>query len=210
MRVEVLSDHSQVLLDEVAVKHREASAHIAQGKTEEREAYAAERAARDRTPWWRRLSCVVSAEERREGLHARSVRVEIQAAQRRRIVLLGEEAKIKAGAAGEAALAVRLSKVLPDDWLMFQGYRGRRGEADLVVVGSLGIWVIEVKNLAVTLNAEGEDWRYVRARGGDAIEEPANDNPGRSWGRQAGDAARAVVCSRTASATSPCALRWYS
>ncbi len=74
---------------------------------------------------------------------------------------------------------------------MFAGYKNRRGEADAVVVGPPGVWVIEVKNRNARLHVDGDRWWYQKLdRWGNVVETgSATDNKNRTWGRQAADVA---------------------
>jgi hypothetical protein len=100
-----------------------------------------------------------------------------------------------AGIQGENALASWLSGRLSDDWIAVCGYRNRKGEADIVVVGPPGVWVIEVKNRNARLHVEGDQWWYQKMdRWGNVVENgSASDNGGRTWGRQVGDIADALA-----------------
>jgi hypothetical protein len=95
-----------------------------------------------------------------------------------------------AGVQGEDALTWGLSR-LPDDWVMLRGYRNRRGEADHLLVGPMGIWAIEVKRRPVRVHIVGDRWSYEKLdRWGNVVETgEATDRSGRSWARQVTDVA---------------------
>ena len=97
------------------------------------------------------------------------------------------------GEEGEQRLEDALSH-LSDDWIMFRSYQSKRGEADAVLVGPDGVWVIEVKNHRVRLTVDGDQWHIDRlsTAGRPQGRQPATDRGGRPWGRQAGDAAQSL------------------
>jgi hypothetical protein len=49
------------------------------------------------------------------------------------------EASLAAGVAGERLAAAGLGRALGDEWTLLRGYRNRRGEIDLVLVGPRGL-----------------------------------------------------------------------
>jgi hypothetical protein len=102
----------------------------------------------------------------------------------------------EAGESGERRLFHHMDQRLGDEWIMFQGYLTRSGEADAVLVGPNGVWVVEVKTQRVRLSVEGDDWTYVRlGRHGrpEGPPRPAVDGGGRTWGRQVSEAATALA-----------------
>lgn len=98
------------------------------------------------------------------------------------------------GERGEERLSHAMTQRLSDEWIMFRGYMSKRGEADAVLVGPRGVWVVEVKTRRVRLFIDGEDWQYQKlSRAGRAYERgPAVDGGKRVWGRQASDAAASL------------------
>jgi hypothetical protein len=73
-----------------------------------------------------------------------------------------EEAKLAAGAAGESFVAGELGRALGDEWTLLRGYRNRRGEIDLVLLGPRGLFAIEVKNQNGRIDCSGDQWWSTR------------------------------------------------
>jgi hypothetical protein len=73
-----------------------------------------------------------------------------------------DEAKLSAGVMGEQLVANDLGRLLNDDWVLFRGYRNRRGEIDHVLLGPDGLVAIEVKYINGTVHCEGDRWRVVK------------------------------------------------
>ncbi len=69
-----------------------------------------------------------------------------------------EEEKLAAGATGEQLVADALGRMLDDDWILFRGYRNRRGEIDHVLLGPRGLFAIEVKNHNARIDVHGDEW----------------------------------------------------
>lgn len=98
-----------------------------------------------------------------------------------------QEEKAAAGIRGEQSVAAGLGRALDDDWILFQGYRNRRGEIDGLLVGPRGLFAIEVKNHNGTVDIRGDDWSSVKyGRRGDVLREraPMGDRRGRSPSQQ--------------------------
>ncbi len=195
MRIEYLSEHVRKMLRETEERKRRASEDTNAARTRVAEAEAELKAARARLPRWRRLIPIASAEEKQARRDLEKARLDLQAARlgERRI---GQEIEQQtAGVRGERALADELLATLDDDWIAFAGYCNRRGEADFVVVGPPGIWVVEVKNRTVRLRVDGDDWRWQKLdRMGNSVERGlALDKGNRTWGRQVGDVADALA-----------------
>jgi hypothetical protein len=99
------------------------------------------------------------------------------------------------GESGEQRLFHHLNQRLGDEWIMFQGYKSRAGEADIVLVGPNGVWVVEVKTQRIRLTADGDNWTRVDLGSGGSPKGPARpavDGGGRTWGRQVSAAALAL------------------
>jgi hypothetical protein len=76
------------------------------------------------------------------------------------------EASLAAGVHGERLAAAGLGRALSDEWTLLRGYRNRRGEIDLILVGPRGLFAIEVKYYNGTVGCDGDHWwvdRYDRA-----------------------------------------------
>jgi hypothetical protein len=195
VQIEDLSDHAGDMLRASEDEQHRASKREDAAAARYREARADHQAARNGKSLWRRILGIPSAEER----HARK---ELAVAEQRyqQAYVRGRSVndtvqQQAAGVQGEDALADVLSKSLSDEWRMLRGYRNRRGEADLVVVGPPGLWVIEVKNRNARLHVDGDRWRHQKIdRYGNVVDGgEATDNTGRTWGRQASDVADDLV-----------------
>jgi len=159
MRVVELSNHPGGLLRDI---HRQRSPDIRRAQARHASALAQHekllgqaRARRDealahRRPWaWIRAVFAVWAERRRAPDKP----------------VLGtaptdKEESIAAGMAGEQLVAIELGEVLDDEWLLFRGYRNRRGEIDHLLLGPRGVFAIEVKYHNATVYISGDDWRF--------------------------------------------------
>ena len=73
-----------------------------------------------------------------------------------------EEGKLAAGVAGESFVAGELGRALDDGWTLLRGYRNRRGEIDLVLIGPRGLFAIEVKNQNGRIDCHGDQWWSAR------------------------------------------------
>ena len=59
---------------------------------------------------------------------------------------------------GAQRLPGLLSQKLDDTWVLIEGYCNARGESDVVLVGPLGVCVIEVKYLNGLISVDGDSW----------------------------------------------------
>ena len=73
-----------------------------------------------------------------------------------------QEESIAAGMAGERRVAAELGQVLGNEWVLFQGYRNRRGEIDHLLLGPGGLLAIEVKYRNATVYVGGDDWQFTK------------------------------------------------
>ncbi|MEZ5406547.1 MAG: nuclease-related domain-containing protein [Acidimicrobiales bacterium] len=195
MRVEPLSTYAADQLSESRRAHHAAQSSQAEAEIAAMEAAARAEHARSSKPLWRRALRVASAEERaaQADQQAAGQRAAVAASQTELTTIrVSQRSK---GERGEQALLAALAGALSDDWMAFTGYQTKRGEADLVLVGPDGVWVVEVKNRRVRLYVAGPDRWYVdklsssgRAQG----QAEAHDAGGRVWGRQASEAAGAL------------------
>ena len=102
------------------------------------------------------------------------------------------EASLAAGVAGERLAAAGLGRALGDEWTLLRGYRNRRGEIDLVLLGPRGAFAIEVKHYNGTVSCDGDRWwvdRYDRS-GQHVGREAMTDARGRSPSTQLTEPAR--------------------
>jgi Nuclease-related domain len=67
-----------------------------------------------------------------------------------------------AGVRGEQLAADEFGRSLGDDWTLLRGYRNRRGEIDLLLLGPRGLVAIEVKYHNATVTCTGDHWRETR------------------------------------------------
>jgi hypothetical protein len=105
------------------------------------------------------------------------------------------EASLAAGVEGERLAAAGLARALGDEWTLLRGYRNRRGEIDLVLVGPRGLFAIEVKYYNATVSCDGDRWladRYDRS-GRHLGREPMTDARGRSPSMQLAEPARLLA-----------------
>jgi hypothetical protein len=184
MRVETLSNHPGDLVAD-AVRERES------GTAEQAAHVEAARGNRDRAraerQWltWLRLAFAVSREKRelaRQRLHFR--------------LPTGSEEARRAGWNAEQRVADDLGRALGDDWVLFRGYRNRRGEIDGLLVGPRGLFAYEVKYHNATVYIRGDDWRsekfdkYGNSLGGPG---PLRDRGGRSPSEQLNEPVAALA-----------------
>jgi hypothetical protein len=96
------------------------------------------------------------------------------------------EASLAAGVAGERLAATALGRALTDEWTLLRGYRNRRGEIDLLLLGPRGLFAIEVKHYNATVNCDGDRWWADRhdSYGNFLKREPMTDHGGRSPSEQ--------------------------
>ncbi len=195
MRVEHLSTYAADQLSLSRRAHHAARSSQSEAEIAAMEAEARMLQARSSKSLWRRALRVSSAEERaaHSDHQAAGLQAELAASEAEHTTIrVSQQTK---GERGEQALLAALAEALGDDWIAFTGYLTKKGEADLVLVGPDGVWVIEIKNRRVRLYVAGPDrWYYDklslsgRAQGQAA----ACDNGGRVWGRQASEAAGAL------------------
>lgn len=102
--------------------------------------------------------------------------------------------RIEAGARGEQLLADELAARLDDGWILFRGYRNRRGEIDHLLLGPVGVIAVEVKYRNATVSCDGDAWSYVKYdRYGNQVEHGALcDRAGRSPSQQLNEPADAL------------------
>ncbi|WP_109126452.1 NERD domain-containing protein [Dyella sp. C11] len=96
----------------------------------------------------------------------------------------------EAGNEGEVAVLDALKHQLGDDWTVVAGYHNRKGEADLLLVGDLGVLGIEVKAVNGKVHVDGERWtRDKYDKYGNVVQTsvPITDKRGRSPAQQIGE-----------------------
>jgi len=103
-----------------------------------------------------------------------------------------QEEILAAGVAGELYVEDRLAPAFGDDWVLFRGYKNRRGEIDSVLLGPGGLFAMEVKNRNATVHVDGDNWwcdKYDRY--GNLVEQGLRfaDRSGRSPSREVNEPA---------------------
>ncbi len=184
MRIEYLSNHPLKMKED-------AKAHYEQATLQEAQKYAELMKAQNRLQqvlkdkrWWQKILPVPTVAEQAAKMRMLEAKFEREDAQDKQRRLAGEMKAWTAGVEGEQAFDQAVA-VLSDDWMLFSGYRNRAGEADKVLLGPDGLWVVEVKNVNAWIYVSGSDWIYERLdANGEPVRTKAQDNAGRTWGRQ--------------------------
>jgi Nuclease-related domain len=164
--------HRQRLLAEQSAQSEYADARARhEARLDQARADRAEAIARHRWWTWIRAIFAVWAERRR--------------APRRPVLVSGptdREESIAAGIAGERQIAVELGQVFGDEWVLFRGYRNRRGEIDHLLLGPRGLFAIEVKYRNATVYINGDHWQFEKFdQWGNRVEQGSiEDRTGRS------------------------------
>ena len=103
-----------------------------------------------------------------------------------------QEEILAAGVAGELYVEDQLAPAFGDDWVLFRGYKNRRGEIDSVLLGPGGLFAMEVKNRNATVHVDGDTWRCDKYdRYGNLVEQGLRfvDRGGRSPSREVNEPA---------------------
>ncbi len=191
------------LSDHVGDQRREAEQSIADlGDTYYRRQVEGQRAlerweaARASKSLWKRLRRVETPEEAAAWGGTRDALSNLDAAEAELgQAKIGRE-RLAAGDRGERVIPDYLSD-RPHQWIVFNGYRNRRGEIDHLVLGPLGLWAVEVKNQRVLLDVSGQNWMAHKLdKAGKVVgEQPAADRggTGRNWGRQVAEPAETLA-----------------
>lgn len=106
-----------------------------------------------------------------------------------------KEDAIRAGGDAERRVAAELEQALGQDWVLFRGYRNRRGEIDGLLLGPRGLLACEVKYHNATVYISGDDWQSEKYdRYGNLVEPraPMRDRGGRSPSQQLREPATAL------------------
>ncbi len=190
MRLVELSDHPARMLRDLQRRRRVAARHgqaqYASARASHEASLDQERAERDEARaqrrWWRWIRAVFAVWARQR----RAPRLPVPAS-----ATTDQEESIAAGLAGEQLVASELSRVFGDEWVLFHGYRNRRGEIDHLLLGPRGLFAIEVKHRNATVYIDGDRWRYEKFdQWGNRVESGSiEDRTGRSPSMQVNDAA---------------------
>lgn len=91
-----------------------------------------------------------------------------------------------AGVQGEDGVLLALCEGLGEDWQALSGYRNRGGEIDLLLLGPLGVFALEVKNNNATFVCDGDRWLFEKYDKYDNLVEEGTlcDRKGRSPSQQ--------------------------
>lgn len=150
MRVVLLSDHPDDLLSsEIGKRQQPVSEQEAILAAAVRD--RAQARARGRWLTWLRLA----SRARRERRELARLRVLSQ-------LPTNKEDSIRAGRDAERRVAADLGRALDDDWVLFRGYRNRRGEIDGLLLGPGGLLAYEVKYHNGTVYISGDEWQSER------------------------------------------------
>jgi hypothetical protein len=98
-----------------------------------------------------------------------------------------EETIWESGREGEVLVRSTLEAAFGDDWTLIAGYQNNRGEIDLILVGALGVFAMEVKFINGHIAVDGDRWtrdRYDRWGNLKDAGVPIGDRRGRSPSRQ--------------------------
>jgi len=180
MRIEVLSEHPEVMLAEAERERRrgvDEQLALVQSLREER------RKARSERRWlaWLRLAFTVSAVKRE------AARQHVASA-----LPTARELTMMAGRNAERRVAGELAEALDDEWILVRGYCNPRGEIDALLLGPRGLFAIEEKYRSVRVYIRGDKWtaeqidRYGKSRG---VRSPLRDGKGRSPSEQVNEPA---------------------
>ncbi|MEL6983339.1 MAG: nuclease-related domain-containing protein [Actinomycetota bacterium] len=153
-------------------------------------------AARASKSWWKRVRGVETPEEAAAWGGTRAALADLDEAKSAFETGKINQQKLVTGEQGERVLLDHLSD-RPHQWVVFNGYRNRRGEIDHLVLGPMGLWAVEVKNRRVLLEVSGQEWvaNKLDTAGKVVGEEPAADQggQGRNWGRQVAEPAELLA-----------------
>jgi hypothetical protein len=171
MRIEVLSEHPDVMLaDAERERRRGAVEQFARFESLRGE----RRRARSEGRWlaWLRLALAVP------GVKREAKRQHVASA-----LPTAREQTIRAGRNAERRVADELAMALDDEWVLLRGYCNSRGEIDALLLGPRGLFAIEEKYRSVRVYIRGDEWRaqqvdkYGNSRG---TRFPIRDKKGRS------------------------------
>ena len=183
MRVEVLSEHPDLMLADIERERRRgAVAQLARLESLHKE----RRQARSEGRWlaWLRLAFAVS------GARREATRQHIVSA-----LPTAREQTILAGRNAERRVADELAAALDDEWLLLRGYCNARGEIDALLLGPRGLFAIEEKYRSIRVYVRGDAWtaeqidKYGNPRG---TRSPMRDRKGRSPSEQVNEPAAAL------------------
>jgi hypothetical protein len=175
MRVEVLSEHPDVLLED-AERERRRGAVEQQARVESLR--GERRQARSEGRWlsWLRLAFATSGAKRE------AMRQHLASA-----LPTAREQAMLAGRNAERRVADELAAALDGEWVLLRGYCNARGEIDALLLGPRGLFAIEQKYRSVRVYVRGDEWtaeqidKHGKTRGARV---PIQDKKGRSPSEQ--------------------------
>jgi hypothetical protein len=183
MRIEVLSEHPDLMLADIERERRrgadERLARVDGLRTERRQARSAGR-------WlaWVRLAFAMPGAKRDA---TRQYLTTVLPTAREQTILAGRNA--------ERRVADELAAALDDEWLLLRGYCNSRGEIDALLLGPRGLFAIEEKYRSIRVYVRGDEWtaeqvdRYGNPRGGRSR---MRDGKGRSPSQQVNEPVAAL------------------
>ena len=182
MRTVLLSDHpDDMLADEVGKRERSV-------RGQESAVTAAVRDrddARAQGRWLRWVRLTFKARRERRELARLRVFAEVPTQR---------ESSIRAGRDAERRVAADLARALDDGWVLFRGYRNRRGEIDGLLLGPGGLLAYEVKYHNGTVYISGDDWQSEKFdKYGNLVRARAPMEGNRSPSRQLNEPASALA-----------------
>jgi hypothetical protein len=175
MRIEVLSEHPDVMLAD-AERERRRGAVEQQARVEALRAERRQAGAERLLLAWLRLAFKISGAKRE--------------AERQRVASIlptVREQTIRAGRNAERRVADELAEALDSEWVLLRGYCNARGEIDAILLGPRGVFAIEQKYRSIRVFVRGDEWlaeqvdRRGKARGPRV---PVRDRKGRSPSEQ--------------------------
>ena len=99
-----------------------------------------------------------------------------------------EEDRIwESGKSGEQQVHDYLQRQLSDDWTLLSGYKNHKGEIDKILIGTEGIFAIEIKNINGSIYCNGDKWwkdKYDKYGNLVELNVPIQDRRGRSPSQQ--------------------------
>lgn len=183
MRIEVLSEHPDVMLED-AERARRRGAVEQQARVE---ALRGERRqARSEGRWmsWLRLAFAMFGAKREATRHHLASALPT-----------AREQQMLAGRNAERRVADELAAALDGEWVLLRGYCNSRGEIDALLLGPRGLFAIEQKYRSVRVYIRGDEWiaeqidKYGKTRG---ARFPIRDKKGRSPSEQVNEPAAAL------------------
>jgi hypothetical protein len=183
MRIEVLSEYPDVMLEE-AESERRRGALEQQARVESLRGERGQARSDGRWLSWLRLAFAMSGAKREA---TRQHLVSALPTAREQAMLAGRNA--------ERRVADELAAALDDEWVLLRGYCNSRGEIDALLLGPRGLFAIEQKYRSVRVFIRGDEWtaeqidKFGKTRGAGF---PIRDKKGRSPSEQVKEPAAAL------------------